>query len=189
MNTTALLCIAALAIPAAAQAYEKAFAPTKPGALEVKIIPERTLIVAQQEGRYFDENNRLFRDLFRYIKDNDVSMTVPVKADIDPGKMYFYIGDGDLEKELKDTDAVKVVMVPETKVMSMGVRGSYSEKNFRQARDKLAGHLEASEEWKQSGDAYAIYWNGPFVPGFMKRFEVHVPIEPVPKKKKKEKSE
>jgi hypothetical protein len=29
-----------------------------------------------------------------------------------------------------------------------------------------------------AGEAYAIYWNSPFVPGFLKRYEVHVPVEP-----------
>lgn len=183
MNPLYIICVFALAIPAVGQAYEKAFSSTKPGKIEVKTIPERTLIVAQNKGSYFDENNRLFGELFNYIKDNDVSMTVPVKADIDPGRMYFYVGTKDLEKELKDTESVKVMIVPECTVMSIGVRGGYSEKNFKQASAKLFDHLAASKDWIRTGDAYAIYWNGPFVPSFMKRFEVHVPIEPKPVEK------
>jgi len=26
------------------------------------------------------------------------------------------------------------------------------------------------------GDARGIFWNGPFMPGFFKRFEVHLPV-------------
>jgi hypothetical protein len=29
-------------------------------------------------------------------------------------------------------------------------------------------------------DPYAVFWNGPYVPPFMKRFEIHVPVERLP---------
>lgn len=174
-----VVCAVALALPGVGLAYEKAFKETKPGTIEIKEIPERTLIQARRGERYFAENNALFGQLFRYIKNNDVSMTVPVKAEIDPGKMYFYIGSKDLTKNLRNTDSVKVVTEPARTVMSMGVRGGYSEKNFEQARKNLFDQLEASKTWKQSGEVYAIFWNGPYVPAFMKTFEVHVPVIPV----------
>jgi effector-binding domain-containing protein len=180
MKSVALFCFAAIAVPAISQAYEKAFAQTDPGKIEIKVIPGRTLIVAEHAGDYFDENNGLFGRLFRYIQDNDVSMTVPVKADIHPGKMYFYVGSKDLAKELKQTDSVKIVIEPEHTVLSIGVRGGYSEKNYTEARDQLFDWLAASKEWKKSGEAYAIYWNSPFVPAFMKKFEVHIPVAPKP---------
>ncbi|MCF7847613.1 MAG: heme-binding protein [Kiritimatiellales bacterium] len=182
MKSIAILCLAAVTIPTGGNAYEKAFTQTDTGKIEVKKIPERTLIVAEKDGDYFKEDNALFRRLFRYIQDNDVSMTVPVKAEVSPGKMYFYVGTKDIAKELKDTDAVKVVVEPERSVLSIGVRGGYSEKNFKEARDKLLDWLAASKQWKKSGDAYAIYWNGPFTPFFMKRFEVHIPVEAKPGK-------
>jgi effector-binding domain-containing protein len=177
MNTEWLLCMALLAVPAAGLAYQKAFEPTDAGKTEVKVIPERTLIMAQREEAYFEENNALFGRLFRYIKDNDVSMTVPVKADMDPGKMYFYVGSKDLAKDLKSTDEVQVITEPERTVMSIGVRGGYSEKNYLEAHDSLLDSLADSKEWEKCGHPYAIYWNSPFVPGFMKKFEVHVPVK------------
>jgi effector-binding domain-containing protein len=176
VKTICILCIAALGIPSIGQAYEKAFEATNPGKIEVKMIPGRTLIAAQKKGDYFDENNRLFGQLFRYIRDNDVAMTTPVKASIDPGIMYFYIGTENLSKELKSTGEVTVITEPEYQVLSIGVRGGYSANNFEAARDKLLDKLATSKDWKKAGDAYAIYWNGPYVPGFMKRFEVHVPV-------------
>jgi hypothetical protein len=27
------------------------------------------------------------------------------------------------------------------------------------------------------GEARGIFWNGPFIPGFFKRFEVHIPVQ------------
>ena len=181
MKSIAIAFFAALAVPAISLAYEKAFAQTDAGKIEIKTIPERTLIVAESESAYFEENNGLFGQLFRYIQDNDVSMTVPVKADINPGKMYFYVGTKDLAKDLKQTDSVKIVVEPERKVLSIGVRGGYSEKNYKEARDQLLDWLAASKEWQKSGAVYAIYWNGPYVPAFIKRFEVHIPVAPKPK--------
>ncbi|MDF7798991.1 heme-binding protein [Pontiellaceae bacterium B1224] len=178
MNTLLVTCAVVLIVPAAGLAYEKAFEETKPGTIEIKEIPERTLIVARRGESYFDENNAMFGQLFRYIKANDVSMTVPVKADINPGKMYFYVGTQDLTKDLRNSESVEVVVEPARMVMSLGVRGGYSEKNFEQARKNLFDQLQASKDWKQSGEAYAIFWNGPYVPAFMKKFEVHVPVVP-----------
>ena len=108
-------------------------------------------------------------------------MTVPVKADIDPGNMYFYVGTKDLEKDLKNSSSVEVITEPELQVISIGARGGYSEKNFEQARTKLFDQLANSTDWKKNGEAYAIFWNGPYVPGFMKKFEVHIPVIPIVK--------
>ena len=178
MNSLLIVCAASLLIPTVGLAYEKAFEATQPGEIEIKNIPQRTLIVAERGESYFEENNALFGQLFRYIQDNDVSMTVPVKADINPGRMYFYIGTEDLKKDLQTRGSVEVITEPEMQVISMGVRGGYSEKNFEQARSELLGQLAANNGWKKDGEAYAIFWNGPFVPGFMKKFEVHVPVVP-----------
>ena len=178
MNSFFMLCVVAVAVPGSGLAYEKAFPATKPGSIEVKSIPEHTLIVAQRGESYFDENNALFRNLFRYISKNDVSMTTPVKADIDPGKMYFYVGSKDVSKDLKDTEQVKVISEPQRSVLSIGVRGSYSEKNYSKACGQLIAHLAESKNLEKTGQPYAIFWHGPYVPGFMKHFEIHIPVKP-----------
>lgn len=177
MKSTALLCIAALSTPLATQATEQAFQPTAPGEIEVKQLPQSTLLVTGGEQSYFDGSSQLFRRLFQFIKENEVSMTTPVKADIDPGRMYFYVGGEDLDKHLVDAGAVQVIVEPQRTVMAIGVRGGYSQGNFVEARARLLERLATSTEWQRSGDAYAIYWNGPFVPGFLKKFEVHVPVQ------------
>ena len=178
MNTLQILFAAALVIPAVGLAYEKAFEPTDPGEVEIKKIPERTVIVSRGAEDYFSGDNRMFGQLFRYIQQHDVAMTVPVKADIEPGRMYFYIGTDDLQKDLKSSGSVEVMTEPETVVMSIGIRGGYSEKNFMKARDKLLQQLDEDGKWQRSGEPYAIFWNGPYVPAFMKKFEVHVPVIP-----------
>lgn len=176
MNPLLRACATSLLIPAVGFAYERAFDATQPGEIEIKNIPQRTLIVAERGESYFEANNVLFGQLFRYIQDNDVSMTVPVKAEINPGRMYFYIGEKDLGKNLQAGGSVEVITEPELQVISMGVRGGYSQKNFEQARAELLRQLAANKGWTKNGEAYAIFWNGPMVPAFMKRFEVHVPV-------------
>lgn len=178
MNPLVIMCAAVLVIPAYGLAYEKAFEATDPGTIEIKTIPQRTLIVACRGENYFEANNALFGQLFQYIQDHNVSMTVPVKAEIDPGRMYFYIGTEDLKKALKNSATVEVVTEPELQVISMGVRGGYSAENFEKARTELLDHLAANNGWKRDGEAYAVFWNGPLVPAFMKKFEVHVPVIP-----------
>jgi effector-binding domain-containing protein len=176
MNAFFRVCVIVLTIPATGIAYEKAFEPTEPGEIEIKTIPERTLIVAGKKDNYFNGSNVLFGHLFRYIQDHDVSMTVPVKADIEPGRMSFYVGSEDLGKNLKNRGAVEVITEPEQRVISMGFRGGYTEKNFEKARDELIAHLDDNNGWTKNGEAYAVFWNGPYVPAFMKKFEVHVPV-------------
>ena len=78
---------------------------------------------------YFSEDNGLFRKLFKYISNNDLSMTTPVEAEINPGKMRFFVGKKDLEKDFKNSSQVIVRKLPPMKVVSIGIRGSYSEKD------------------------------------------------------------
>ncbi|MFQ3226323.1 MAG: effector-binding domain-containing protein [Lentimonas sp.] len=157
-------------------AYERAFEKTPVGSIEIKTLPAARLLAAHGEGNYFQENNGLFRPLFQYIQDNDIAMTIPVEAEIEPGIMYFYLGTDYKETELENTDRVQIVTLPERTVLSLGVRGSYSPANFEEAKAELLSWLAQQDEWIASGSARAIYWNGPFTIGFLKRAEVHIPV-------------
>ena len=35
---------------------------------------------------------------------------------------------------------------------------------------------EKNKDFEPAGECYGVYWNGPFIPGFFKRSEVHLPI-------------
>lgn len=168
---TGLLCMAETA-----GAYEAAYPKTPNGEIEIKTIPSAKLMVAEDEGSYFDHNNDMFMRLFRYISANDVSMTVPVEAQVEKAQMSFYVGSADLEKQLADQGEVKVVNLPERTVASIGIRGSYSKKNFEKNRQKLTAWLEENKRYRAAGEAYAVYWDAPFVPWFMKHSEVHMPV-------------
>ena len=158
-------------------AYEQAFAKTKVGEFEIKTLPKARLIASQTDAAYFEDNNRLFRPLFRYISSRDIAMTTPVEAEMNPGIMYFYI-DAEVRNEVLDaTEKISVHEVPERLVASLGVRGGYSEQNFNEASAKLSTWLLKNPVYKATGKIRGIFWNGPFIPSFLKRFEVHIPVQ------------
>lgn len=164
-----------------AQAYEAAYPKTANGVMEIKTIPSAKLMVAEGPGGYFDSSNDLFMRLFRYISANDVSMTVPVEARIDKAEMKFYVGSGDSAKKLADSDAVRVVSLPARTVASIGIRGRYTRASFEKNRDKLAAWLRKSTCYRPAGEAYAVYWDGPFMLWFLKHSEVHIPVAEIKK--------
>jgi DNA gyrase inhibitor GyrI len=157
--------------------YESAYEKTPSSTYEIKRIPSSKTLVTESEGKYFDQDNSLFMRLFDYIKKNDVAMTIPVEARMNKANMVFYVGSKDTEKNLQAQGPVKVVLSPERQVASLGMKGSYSEKNFKNAEKRLKEWLDGQNEYVASGEAYGVYWNGPFVPWFLKRFEVHIPVE------------
>lgn len=156
---------------------EEAFKKTSAGKIEIKIIPASMVMVSESEGNYFGTRNYLFRRLFNYISENKVAMTTPVEARIDNAQMKFYVGTKDKLKELKDRGSVKVVTIPQRTVVSIGIRGAYTESNFERAKTQLEQWLKDNKEYRQAGDAYAVYWDAPFMPWFLKRSEVHIPVE------------
>ena len=137
--------------------FEQAFEKTEVGVIAIKIIPESRLLISSGEGNYFDRRNNLFSRLFRYINANDVAMTTPVEAEIGKASMKFYVGGKDKEKDLPDNDMVKVISVPERKVVSIGVRGAYNKSNFDEAKAKVEQWLQQNQDYTIAGEAYAVF--------------------------------
>lgn len=167
-------------MPMLSNAAEKAFPPTPPGKIEIKIIPKQHLLIAQQPENYFTANNALFGKLFRYIRTHNIPMTTPVKAEMNPGKMGFYVNKANHQKQLPSTATIQPIIEPAYTVLSMGKRGSYSQKNYQEIHHKLTQHLATLLEWQPAGEAYAVYWDGPYIPNFAKHAEIHIPIQPAP---------
>jgi len=160
-------------------AAEAAFPSTAPGTSEVKTLPGGVLLKsATPQGTYFDNGGSLFRPLFRYISSHDISMTVPVEATIDDAAMFFWVAKSQENKVSQSKAGVEVINMPERRVASHGFRGSYSARNYEQARASLLAWMKTQPQLTVIGDPYAVYWNGPFTLGFLKRFEVHLPLEP-----------
>ena len=168
-----------IALASTVMATEQAFLPAPIGTPELKTLPAGLLLKATATGNYFDESNRLFRPLFNYISSHEIAMTTPVEAKIEGAAMFFWVAKSQRAKVSGSTETVEVVEVPERWVARLGARGSYSAKNFSVTRDELLAWLEQRKEVEAAGPPYAVYWNGPLMPGFLKRFEVHVPVRAV----------
>ena len=155
--------------------YEQAYSKTTVGEIEIVDLPPARLIEAGEEGDYFSQSSTLFRSLFKYIKENEIAMTVPVEGDLTAARMRFFVGD-DAPAEIDSTESVSVVEMPARRVASIGGKGSYKEKNVSKVREKLESWLENQADLEQAGEAYAVFWNAPFTPWFLKRFDVHIPV-------------
>jgi len=174
-----LAVLALISIPLTmTHAVEEAFPPTSPGEIEIKELPAGVLLEASSEQQYFSSSSRLFRPLFRYISDRNIAMTTPVEARIEPGRMYFWVREDQVDRVDGDTENVRVIQIPSRMVASAGARGAYSEANFRQTRERLLKWLNDHDEWEAAGEPFGVYWNGPFTFGFLKRYEVQVEVVP-----------
>ena len=105
-------------------------------------------------------------------------MTTPVETSIENAAMFFWVAPSEVAKVNGDADGVKVIRMAERQVASRGERGGYSQANFEKTRDELLAWLLVQPEIMAAGEPYAVYWNGPFTPWFLKRYEVHVPVHP-----------
>lgn len=168
--------LAALLTSACSGKYEQMYPRTEAGQVEIKTLPERISLETKPKANYFARDDAHFMKLFRYIGDNDLAMTTPVEAEIDPGTMRFFVGDKASGRALSNSEDVRVAAIPSSEVLSVGITGAYSERNFRRGVQVLDEWLEAHPETSVSGKPYAVYWDGPFVPDRFKKSEVHYKI-------------
>lgn len=157
-------------------AYEREYDQTAVDDFEIKTIPAGKQMITRGSGNYFALADSFFMRLFRYIQKNKVSMTVPVESDLASPGMRFYIGPSQTGKDLTGQDAVEIASLPERRVASLGCRGDYTEANVVAAVTRLQTWVQSQADIEAAGPAYAVFWNGPFRPGFLKRFELHLPI-------------
>ena len=171
-----LLILSILGVASHLQAYEQAYSKTEVGQIQILELSPSRLIESKKEGSYFEHSNSLFRKLFKFIKDNEIAMTVPVEGELNDAKMRFYIGE-DVPADIKSSENVEVKEMPARTVASIGSKGSYKEKNVAKALEKLELWLADQKHLEQDGEAYAVFWNAPFTPWFLKRFDVHIPVK------------
>ncbi|WFB36883.1 heme-binding protein [Kiritimatiellota bacterium B12222] len=174
---TPLLTLLAI-FPFTLPAYEQSMTQTPKGTIEVKTLPAMTAIEAREDGNYFEKDNKMFRKLFRYISDKDISMTTPVIVDVDPGAMRFLISEPEIKKADESTESVQIIPLPEQSVVSIGYNGKYSQKNYDRHLAQLESWLTENEaEWIVVGEPIAVYWDGPFKLSAWKQAEVMIPIQ------------
>jgi effector-binding domain-containing protein len=155
-----------------------AFPRTEAEQIEVKDLPAGILLKSSAEGSYFENSNRLFRPLFRYISRNEIAMTTPVEARMKPAAMLFWVAPSEEGKVVGDEEGVRVIEQPPRTVAAIGGRGAYSERNFRRAEAALRTWLAEQDAWEIDGEAHGVFWHGPFTPWFRKQYEVHIPVRP-----------
>ena len=161
--------------------------PTAIGKIELKEYPAARLAVVQSDAA--GESNSMFRNLFKHIKANDIPMTAPVEmtyavasdTDDDAGmsrkSMAFYYKDQSVGTAGRQ-DNVEVIDVEAVTVVSIGLKGSYSDGNYLKAHTKLLTWLdENTDSYAPAGSPRILAYNSPFVPWFMKYSEVQIPIE------------
>ena len=159
--------------------------PGPVGEVVVKTYPAHRLARVRSAGRGGDGS---FMRLFRHIERNEIAMTAPVEMELAGGddaadrmeSMAFLYGSsaiGTVGPDPADPDVI-VADVPETTVVSLGVRGSYREERFAGFRSRLEAWLGEHPEWIAVGPARTLAYNSPFVPGLLKYAEVQIPIAP-----------
>ena len=177
MKAPLFLIVMSSLLPSFARGTDEAYPRTAPGVCEVKSLPAARLMLTETTEGYFSGNNKMFGKLFRYIRTNDLPMTAPVEARIQPGVMVFYMDAASSKRaDIQPDTEVKFSDVPQRMVAAVGIRGSYSEENYAEGLAALKLWLSTQKEYEAAGEPYAVYWNSPFVPFFFKQSEVHIPI-------------
>ena len=177
MRPCLLIALLAALSAAPTMAYEALYPRTEAGVVEIKELPARRALAARGSGTYFKSADGVFMKLFRYIDRNQVAMTVPVEADVQENRMRFFAGADAQDRALPDTETVTVTNLPALTVASAGLRGAYTEETFERGRTQVRQWLEQNaDRWEAAGEPYAVFWNSPFMPGFLKRSEVHQPL-------------
>lgn len=157
--------------------YESIYPRTPVGAIEVKTLPARTTLVASAPGDAFTDRGAAFKKLFAYISENKIAMSVPVAASASTNEMIFFVGSGSKDRPLSPANGVTVQTVPEATVASIGLRGAYSREHYDAGLKRLKAWLAGQQRWRACGEPYAVYWNSPFVPPFLRKAEIHLPVE------------
>ncbi len=140
--------------------------------------------------------NSMFRPLFNHIQRNDIPMTAPVEIgypdDASPASeqaaaekprarsMAFLYAEPTVGTVGPDGSDPRVAVedVPAMTVLSIAVRGNYTDENFAAALAKLRAWIDANPgRVRVVGPPRFLGYNSPFVPGFLKLGEAQIPVE------------
>jgi hypothetical protein len=157
--------------------------PSLPGLIRVKSYPQARAAWVQGSAG----NNRQFMTLFRHIQDRHIAMTAPVvmgyPAEVGrdpaaakaPNSMAFLYR-STTQDAAGQFGPVLVGDESAVQVVSVGLKGSYAERNFQAAIVDLQGWLKTHQEWEASGPPRVLAYNSPFLPFWMKYSEVQIPV-------------
>ena len=159
--------------------------PSLPGLIRTKTYPA----VRSAWVRSPEKKDGRFMVLFRHIKDRKIAMTAPVVMEYSPAAA------GDASKmtsteamaflyrnaELGNAGTFGVVAVDNEKplrVLSIGLKGSYSRSRLRMALARLLDRLKVRKDLQVAGPPRVLGYNSPFMPFWKKYCEVQIPVKP-----------
>jgi len=159
--------------------------PSLPGLVRLKRYPAvRSAWVRAPENR-----DRQFGVLSGHIKKRKIAMTAPVvmaygaKAAEDPTQTGSAEAMAFLYRKIDQGapgqfGAVAVANDPPVQVVSVGLKGAYSQGNFQKALAKLRGWLDTHRQWRPAGPPRVLAYDSP-VMLFRKQYsEVQIPVKP-----------
>ncbi|MFM7280657.1 MAG: heme-binding protein [Planctomycetia bacterium] len=155
-------------------------APTTVNELMVLDYPAYRLARAPMSGQ--TRTNSAFWKLFRHIESNQIPMTAPVETTYAGGKgeeepqwmafLYQSTQQGSLGKD----GEVEIVDLPAARVLSIGRRGSMSERAMKSSRIEMDAWLAANAQWEVCGPMRSMGWNSPMVPDARRYWEIQLPV-------------
>lgn len=162
--------------------------PSAPELLRTKHYPAFRMVRAPvTPGRLRDS----FRAIHRHLKENWIHPTVPaimqleatsaeqghsVVREIFAGFGYYEPAEGPALRK----GQLEVLDVPAMTVVSIAGKGGYSSKHYTRALCELEAWLSKhGDEFERAGPMRVLAYNSPFIPSFMKYYEVQIPVRPI----------
>lgn len=169
------------------------------GDFEVRRYAPHIVAETRVEGNFSGAGNRAFGRLFGYISgDNrgrqDIAMTAPVTQETAGEEIAMTAPVGQQRADghwaisfvmpaawtldtlpEPDNPAVRLRQVPAQTMVALRYSGFWSEKNYRRHREELERWM-ASRSLVAVGEPVWARYNAPFVPWFLRRNEVLVPV-------------
>ena len=162
--------------------------PTPNGVIEIKEYPEYRAATVQVTGNLADAPSQGFSPLFDHISSNDISMTAPVEtrypdATLQPESApegqaavsFLYRSLDIVPQEIAQN--VQVEDIPPMTVVSLGMRGGYSYDNYTDGIAQLQTWLAEHPGYVIAGPPRRFFYDGPFVPDFLKRNDIQIPVQ------------
>ena len=162
--------------------------PTPDGEIQVKQYPVYRAATVQVTGGLADAPSQGFSPLFDHISSNDISMTAPVETRYPNATLQanastegqaavsFLYRSLDIVPQAVAQD-VQVEDIPPMMVVSLGMRGGYSYDNYTAGIARLQAWLAEHPEYVVAGPPRRFFYDGPFVPDFLKRNDIQIPVE------------
>lgn len=155
------------------------------GAFELRDYAPHILAETRVDGSMEEAGNRAFRPLFRYISganhaQQKIAMTAPVGQAYD-GQQWvvsFMMPTRYDMDALPTPDNARVVLreVPAQRLAAVRYSGFWSERNYNRRKEELMAWIEG-EGLLITGEPVWARYDPPFMPWFMRRNEILIPVE------------